>query len=107
MDAGPRSAKVIFEQDRRLVVPLFQRPYVWTQEEQWEPLWHDIRALAERLLEGREVRPHFMGAIVLDYVRKPTGHVETRTVIDGQQRLTTLQLFLEAAPIGQPRKPRG
>jgi len=69
---------------------------VWTQDEQWEPLWLDIRALAERLLEGREVRPHFMGAIVLDYVRKPTGHVETRTVIDGQQRLTTLQLFLEA-----------
>jgi uncharacterized protein DUF262/uncharacterized protein DUF1524 len=96
VEAGPRSVKVIFEQDRRLVVPLFQRPYVWTREDQWEPLWGDIRRLAERVLSGKEVRAHFLGAIVLDQVRKPTGHVETRTVIDGQQRLTTLQLFLEA-----------
>ncbi len=96
MEAGPRSVKVIFEQVRRLVVPLFQRPYVWNEEDQWEPLWRDIRGLAERLLEGKDVRPHFLGAIVLDQIRKPTGHIETRTIIDGQQRLTTLQLFLEA-----------
>ena len=96
MEVGARNVKVIFEQSRRLVVPLFQRPYVWNLEDQWEPLWHDIEALSNRLIEGKDVRPHFLGAVVLDHVRKPTGHIETRTIIDGQQRLTTLQLFLEA-----------
>lgn len=96
MDAGTLSVKKIFGQDRRHVVPLFQRPYVWEREKQWEPFWEDIRALAERLLRNEEPRPHFLGAIVLDQLPKPTGHVETRLVIDGQQRLTTLQIFLEA-----------
>lgn len=96
MDTGTLSVKKIFGQDRRHIVPLFQRPYVWEREKQWEPFWADIRSLADRLLDGKEPRPHFLGAIVLDQLSKPTGHVETRLVIDGQQRLTTLQIFLEA-----------
>lgn len=96
MDAGPLSIKKIFGQDRRHIVPLFQRPYVWEQAKQWEPFWEDIRKLAERLANGEQPRPHFLGAIVLDQMAQPTGHVETRLVIDGQQRLTTLQIFLEA-----------
>ena len=39
---------------------------------------------------------HFLGAIVLDQKQTPTTHVERRQVIDGQQRLTTLQVFLSA-----------
>ena len=46
MDAGTLSIKDIFGPDRRLIVPLFQRPYVWTRELQWEPLWDDIRSVA-------------------------------------------------------------
>ena len=30
----------------RYEVPVFQRPYIWTQEEQWEPLWEDVVGLA-------------------------------------------------------------
>ena len=86
----------IFGQDRRLVVPLFQRPYVWKREEQWEPLWEDIRRLADRVFAGETPRPHFLGAIVLEQRSVPTGHLETRMVVDGQQRLTTLQVLLEA-----------
>lgn len=52
MDARTLSIKTIFGQDRRHQVPLFQRPYVWTKEEQWSPLWNDIRELAERLERG-------------------------------------------------------
>ncbi len=54
MDAGTLSVRKIFGQDRRHVVPLFQRPYVWTREVQWEPFWEDIRALADRLLRSEE-----------------------------------------------------
>lgn len=96
MDAGTHSLRVIFGQDRRHVVPLYQRPYVWGQQVQWAPLWEDLREIAERALAGQPPRPHFMGAIVLDQADVPYGTVETRWVIDGQQRLTTLQIVLEA-----------
>jgi len=96
MDTGTHSIKNIFGKDQRLVVPLFQRPYVWRQDLQWEPLWDDIRKVAERLLIKQPVRSHFLGAIVLDQIRQPIGRVDSRLIIDGQQRLTTIQLFLEA-----------
>lgn len=95
MDTGLMSIRKIFSQQRRHLVPLYQRPYVWKQSEQWEPLWDDIKDLSERILKTEDPRPHFLGAIVLDQVRKPTGYIETRWVIDGQQRLTTIQVLLE------------
>jgi uncharacterized protein with ParB-like and HNH nuclease domain len=84
----------------QLFAPLFQRPYVWRKEEQWSPLWHDIRRLAERLnacesdLEAKKIKPHFLGAVVLDQFRVSSGKPDARSIIDGQQRLTTLALFL-------------
>jgi len=79
-----------------LLVPLFQRPYVWNQADQWEPLWEDIRNIAEDLFHDRFRRPHFLGAIVLEQVATKTGEIQKRLVIDGQQRLTTAQIVLEA-----------
>ena len=38
-----------------------------------------------------------MGAIVLQQQKSNTGEVTKRLVVDGQQRLTTLQLFIKAA----------
>ena len=40
--------------------------------------------------------PHFLGAVVLQQVQIRTGLMQERTIIDGQQRLTTLQLLLDA-----------
>ncbi|HEU0013834.1 MAG TPA: DUF262 domain-containing protein [Longimicrobium sp.] len=97
MEANKRNLVSVFGQPIQLMVPLFQRPYVWDEEKQWLPLWENIQALADRQLAGPDVRPHFLGAVVLDQLKMPTGTVETRQVIDGQQRLTTLQLFLAAA----------
>ena len=39
--------KALFQKDVRYVIPTFQRPYVWNQEDQWEPLWNDVRNIAE------------------------------------------------------------
>ena len=85
-------------QPQRLAVPLFQRPYVWNQENQWEPLWNDLVRLAERVLNRPSDKhyPHFLGAVVLQQTPKQTGLMQERTIIDGQQRLTTLQLLLDA-----------
>lgn len=92
-DAVPLLA--IFEKKMRLEVPLFQRQYVWNKEQQWEPLWEDISRKFAEYLEGRKDAPvHFLGAMVLDQKQTPTTHVERRQVIDGQQRLTTLQIFI-------------
>jgi hypothetical protein len=89
----------VFTQQTRYTVPLFQRPYVWKREDQWVPLWDDVRAAADRVLgaEDNRVASHFLGTVVLDQTPNPTGSLPRREVIDGQQRLTTLQLVLKAA----------
>lgn len=98
METQVRTPQMIFMQPQRLIVPLFQRPYVWNEENQWEPLWNDVIRVAERLLKQPDERhqPHFLGAVVLQQVQNPIGLMQARTIIDGQQRLTTLQLLLDA-----------
>lgn len=98
MDTQVRTPQAIFMQPQRLLVPLFQRPYVWNEELQWEPLWSDLERVATRLLEstGTAPAPHFLGAVVLQQLATQTSALPQRTIIDGQQRLTTLQLLLDA-----------
>ncbi|MBB0025882.1 DUF262 domain-containing protein [Ralstonia pickettii] len=97
MEANTRKLERIFDQTITYQVPLFQRPYVWTQEANWDPLWEDIQVLLDKHLLGAKVHPHFLGAVVLEQLANQTGSIESRQVIDGQQRFTTLQLFLIAA----------
>jgi len=98
LETQVRTPQLVFMQPQRLIVPLFQRPYVWNQESQWEPLWDDVVRVTERLLKKPHDRqqPHFLGAVVLQQAQRPTGLMQERTIIDGQQRLTTLQLLLDA-----------
>lgn len=97
MQTNVRTPTEIFNQPQRLLVPLFQRPYVWDEEKQWEPLWNDVVRVASRLLEGgRDTQPHFLGAVVIQQIQNAMGDLQTRIVIDGQQRLTTLQIALDA-----------
>jgi hypothetical protein len=89
----------IFGAPARYTVPLFQRPYVWKQEEQWVPLWDDILHLAERVLateRGKPVAGHFLGTVVFEQAMTATGTIACREIVDGQQRLTTLQILLKA-----------
>jgi hypothetical protein len=98
MDTQVRTPQAIFMQPQRLLVPLFQRPYVWNEELQWDPLWKDLERVANRFLQSPHTTqaPHFLGAVVLQQLPTPTSDLQQRTVIDGQQRLTTLQLLLDA-----------
>lgn len=98
METQVRTPQFVFMQPQRLVVPLFQRPYVWNQENQWEPLWDDVSRVADRVLANphQHHHPHFLGAVVLQQVQNPVGRMQERMIIDGQQRLTTLQLLLDA-----------
>ena len=98
MEVFKKTISAVFGGERRYVIPLFQRPYVWTREGQWEPLWEDIRERAE--LETGESQgdtpPHFLGAIVIQQRPSWGDELLAHDVIDGQQRLTTFQLLLSA-----------
>jgi hypothetical protein len=108
MDAKTYPLQDILKPERRYIIPTFQRDYEWTLDEQWRLLFEDLESTAERLLEVRNsgaegstltskeqsVSPHFLGAIVCAGLPFPTGGVALRSVIDGQQRLTTVQLMI-------------
>ena len=71
---------------RQYVVPYFQRTYSWRRR-QWITLWDDIL----ELYELGSTNSHFLGSMVL------LAEDSTATlVIDGQQRIVTLSLFLAA-----------
>jgi hypothetical protein len=98
MKPDTRTVTQLFELDVRYVVPLYQRPYVWNEAEQWEPMWDDVVTLLEHQEGGNgQHYSHFLGALVLDQITQAPGKIPVYTVIDGQQRLTTLQIFLAAA----------
>lgn len=98
MDAGVHSVTALLSAPGRLVIPVYQRPYVWTREDQWEPLWNDVLWLLEGYLDERP-RRHFLGAIVLQQLRFMHGELPSREVIDGQQRMITLQILLAACAV--------
>jgi hypothetical protein len=84
----------------QFVVPVYQRAYVWNANDNWSVLWDDIADVAQRYLDDPSADPpqkHFLGPIVLDQQPSEVGGIDRRLVIDGQQRLTTLQVLLSAA----------
>ena len=98
MDTHVRTPLAIFSLPQQLVVPLFQRPYVWDEENQWGPLWEDIRRLADhQLAHPGSPATHFLGAVVIQAADSSFGAMQTWSIIDGQQRLTTLQVLFDAA----------
>ena len=100
MDAGILGLDDLFGHNVSYRIPVFQRPYAWTQETQWLPLWEDVRDKALELMKApdEDVAAHFMGAIILQSQHDPRSgpKVDRHIVVDGQQRLTTLQLLIRA-----------
>lgn len=96
MQVGILSIQKLFGREVHYAVPLYQRPYVWNEAEQWRPLWEDLAPLADMVADGKQSRAHFLGASVQEPVAVPSGATEVRRVIDGQQRLTTMQILLKA-----------
>ena len=76
----------------QFVIPIYQRTYSWTERE-CRQLWEDIL----RTGNNDAIQAHFIGSIV--YIEKGLYQVSSQSpllVIDGQQRLTTVMLILEA-----------
>ena len=97
------TTRLLFDSGIVYVIPNYQRAYVWNQADQWEPLWEDIEKIVNPMLVSMESgnpnppAPHFLGAAVLKVTTGGAVQSAKRyTVVDGQQRLTTLQLLLAA-----------
>ena len=91
MKAGEILISGIFNSSRLLEVPFYQRAYVW-QEEQWERLLEDLKYVTSTR------KQYFMGSIILKN-GKPLNtwdkYSERKVIIDGQQRMTTLLIFMK------------
>lgn len=95
MKSETLNVQQIFQDRRQYCVPFYQRAYVWTQRNQWSALLEDITEKAQARLSGIKPTPHFLGAVVLEpQTKSGLLGVDTLHIIDGQQRLTTLQYIL-------------
>lgn len=96
MDAKDHLVNDVLRENRRYMVPLYQRQYQWGQD-QLRPFWDDVQAKADAVLENTARFPHYLGALILapggDGYTLATPRVQ---VVDGQQRLTTFLIFLTA-----------
>ena len=91
MKAGEILISGIFNGSRLLEVPFYQRAYVWN-EEQWERLLEDLKYVTSTR------KQYFMGSIILKSGRILNTwerYSECKVIIDGQQRLTTLLIFMK------------
>lgn len=88
MEAGKRTIRDIFNRGRNLEIPFFQRAYVWDKE-QWQRFLEDMRMVSITK------KPYFLGSVILKQQEISSDKDSILTVIDGQQRLTTLNIFLK------------
>ena len=92
MKASETHLLKFLRKSEQFAVPIYQRTYSWTEAE-CRQLWDDII----RTGSNDNIRAHFLGSIV--YIEKGlysvTGY-SPMLVIDGQQRLTTVSLLIEA-----------
>lgn len=91
MDAHKSLISGIFNNATLIEVPFFQRTYVW-KEDLWARLLEDMEYVSKTR------KPHFLGSIILKEGFEPgpdDAFSERKTVVDGQQRLTTFLIFMK------------
>lgn len=90
MEAKKSTINDIFNGNRILEIPFFQRSYIW-DEPQWQRFIDDLEYVSHNN------SPYFLGSVILKQQltdsQQSTG--DRRTLIDGQQRLTTLNIFFK------------
>lgn len=96
LSAEQKNLKSLFSNDNRYVIPSYQRHYSWTME-QCKQLYDDVLEAYNSKTDS-----YFLGNIVL-----AEGDNDDRPeVVDGQQRLITLWLYLKALHILHPNNNR-
>lgn len=93
MDVKAVSINQVFLDNRILKIPFFQRGYVWN-ESNWKQFFDDLANIASLIDENSTPEVYFLGSIII----KDAGRngKQQFDVIDGQQRLTTIVLFMKS-----------
>lgn len=93
MHVERKSIRNFLASGKTFLIPEYQRPYSW-KEEHCETLWEDIETFFKGLMENKELEDeYFLGSIV-GFTDKESKN--TLEIIDGQQRITTLNLLFRA-----------
>ena len=93
MEASTLFINGVIQKNTLLRIPYFQRRYVWEEEE-----WNRFAVDMESTLDSE--RNYFLGALILKEdettkADKLSGIGKKQLVIDGQQRLTTLCIYMK------------
>lgn len=81
---------ILGRKETQYIIPRNQREYVW-EEKQWKELWVDIVDCIEFKDGEYTNKNYFIGSCVL--IKEKRLH---RSIVDGQQRLTTITIILSA-----------
>ena len=92
MQAHENRIRQLLDCTQQLIVPLFQRFYVW-ETKYWETLWDDLIDLIE---DDDPNRSHFLGSVVVIPSTDTAPSLPKFILIDGQQRIATLLVLLAA-----------
>ena len=97
MDADDYKIEAILKEDRRFLVPIYQRKFQW-RDNRLNPFWEDVSAKATEAIYDESKFEHYMGALILSPIDQGSqiGLTPIVQIVDGQQRLTTFQIFLAA-----------
>lgn len=100
LSAKEQALSKVFSDDYVFTIPGYQRPYAWGEEQAQELLDDLLGALRDAPEKLADSMPYFLGSVVL--IKRDA--IPDATVVDGQQRLTTLTLLLSAirATVGEP-----
>ncbi|TCI93638.1 DUF262 domain-containing protein [Tenacibaculum sp. M341] len=86
MDFYRKTTLGLFDSSQKsFIIPVYQRAYSW-EKEQWNTFLKDLL----EQIEGQN--NYFFGNILLETLKKDTKY----EIIDGQQRITTLTVFIRA-----------
>ena len=77
--------------DVQYVLPIFQREFAW-EEEEWQTLLDDVMVTYKESQSG--YHEHFLGSLVVIEEDSRKTLFQSYTLVDGQQRLTSISLLL-------------
>ena len=93
LSAEQRSIEQVFSAPELFVVPAYQRPYSWEYDQCFQ-LYKDLTTAFE---DGK--KDYFIGNVI---IAKSATERTNRYLVDGQQRLITMWLFLRIANLLYP-----
>tara|TARA_R110002096_G_scaffold97694_6_gene217678 strand:- start:14389 stop:16134 length:1746 start_codon:yes stop_codon:yes gene_type:complete len=94
INANKEKLQSFYQGSLQYEIPFFQRAYVWS-EENWLIFWEHLLSELEAYEKG-DNSEHFIGTIITKQKESRNLSENVVELIDGQQRLTTISIFLKA-----------